>query len=386
MQGICRTHTGILTHRTNRFLLARLHIDSLLDKRNRQKVLSTLTKFSKGSAALEEAYSGALERINGQLAEDRTLARRVLSWISFAQRLLTTKELRYALAIEPGDKHLNADNIYDAEDLISVCAGLVTVDEESEIIRLVHYTTQEYFEQIRLELIPGAQQEIAEACLTYLSFDTFQSGSCTSDEAYIQRHTENQFLDYSAYYWSEHVRPVERCTSTCNLALDFLSNDAFVNATIQAASVSKYSGHSWGFPSRTTGLHLTARYGLLHLTEKLLLGEHEDSNTVVDSKDSSSWTPLSWAAQNGHEAVVKLLLETGKVDVDWKDSFGWTPLSCAAQNGHEAVVKLLLETGKVDVDSKDGLNKTPLSRAAENGHEAVVMLLRSYSKSTASFH
>jgi ankyrin repeat protein len=26
--------------------------------------------------------------------------------------------------------------------------------------------------------------------------------------------------------------------------------------------------------------------------------------------------PISWAAENGHEAVVKLLLATGKVDVD----------------------------------------------------------------------
>jgi len=29
--------------------------------------------------------------------------------------------------------------------------------------------------------------------------------------------------------------------------------------------------------------------------------------------------PLSWAAERGHEAVVKLLLKTGKVDVNLKD-------------------------------------------------------------------
>jgi ankyrin repeat protein len=48
------------------------------------------------------------------------------------------------------------------------------------------------------------------------------------------------------------------------------------------------------------------------------------------------------------------------------------------QPHYEAVVKLLLATGKVDVDTKDSVyGRTPLSRAAENGHEAVVKLLRS---------
>jgi ankyrin repeat protein len=68
------------------------------------------------------------------------------------------------------------------------------------------------------------------------------------------------------------------------------------------------------------------------------------------------------------------VLPQGKVDVDSKDRYGHTLLWRAAENGHEAVVKLLLETGKVDVDSKkDG--QTLLSWAAENGHEAVVKLL-----------
>jgi ankyrin repeat protein len=43
----------------------------------------------------------------------------------------------------------------------------------------------------------------------------------------------------------------------------------------------------------------------------------------------------------------------GKVDADSKDNGGRTPLSLAARDGHEAVVKLL-DTGKVDADSKEG--------------------------------
>ncbi|OJJ83539.1 ankyrin repeat domain-containing protein, partial [Aspergillus glaucus CBS 516.65] len=51
-------------------------------------------------------------------------------------------------------------------------------------------------------------------------------------------------------------------------------------------------------------------------------------------------TPLFWAARNGHEAVVNLLLEKG-ADTSTTDKDGRTPLFWAARNGNEAVVKLL---------------------------------------------
>jgi ankyrin repeat protein len=65
------------------------------------------------------------------------------------------------------------------------------------------------------------------------------------------------------------------------------------------------------------------------------------------------------AAENRYKDVVKLLLETGKVEVDSKDETGRTPLLWAVENGHEAIVKLLLETGKVEVDSEDEYSQTP---------------------------
>ncbi|KAH8648185.1 ankyrin repeat-containing domain protein, partial [Tricladium varicosporioides] len=64
-------------------------------------------------------------------------------------------------------------------------------------------------------------------------------------------------------------------------------------------------------------------------------------------------TPLSCAAEKGHEAVVKLLLEKGAA-LEVQSSSGQTPLSWAAVNGHEAVVKLLLEKGAaLEVQDKD---------------------------------
>jgi ankyrin repeat protein len=99
-----------------------------------------------------------------------------------------------------------------------------------------------------------------------------------------------------------------------------------------------------------------------------------DNGAILDPKDGMNLAPLVWAAQNGHEAIVKRLLEKG-AKVDTKEyEYTRTPLSWAAENGHKAVMELLLAKGAV-VDSKDVDNWTPLSWAASYGHEAIVELL-----------
>ncbi|KAF2182128.1 hypothetical protein K469DRAFT_586866 [Zopfia rhizophila CBS 207.26] len=72
------------------FLLARLHTESLLNKTTVKDVKSTLAKLSEGSAALDDAYRDALKKIDGKLSGHHKLAKRVLSWITFAKRPLNT--------------------------------------------------------------------------------------------------------------------------------------------------------------------------------------------------------------------------------------------------------------------------------------------------------
>ncbi|RYP68349.1 hypothetical protein DL771_006735 [Monosporascus sp. 5C6A] len=336
------------------FLLARLHVDSLLDKRTKSKVKSTLESLSKGTKALDEAYDEAIKRIDSQLSEDSALAKSVLSWIIYAQRPLTTEELCHALAVEPGEDELDQDNIPDIEDIVSVCAGLVTVDRESNIIRLVHYTTQEYFERIRERWNPRAQQEIASTCFHYLSLGTFRSGSCPSDKDFEDRVEQYSFLDYAAQYWGRHALAVQEEVS--EPALSLLQHSNLVSCATQMLTVKRRyrsSGYSQHFPTQATGLHWTAGFGLLYLSEKLLRGSGKDNMISVNSKDNSGRTPLWWAAAKGHEAVVKLLIERDDVEADSKDESGQTPLSWAAANGHEAVVKLLVKRDDVEADSKD---------------------------------
>lgn len=84
---------------------------------------------------------------------------------------------------------------------------------------------------------------------------------------------------------------------------------------------------------------------------KMLLNIGKVNFDVRDIKYSQ--TPLWWVITNRHEAMVKILLNTGKVNVDSINIYSQTPLSWAAANRYKAVIKILLNTGKVDVDLKD---------------------------------
>jgi len=48
---------------------------------------------------LDDVYDLTLERINGQDREDVVLANRILTWVIFAVRLLTTLELQWAVSV-----------------------------------------------------------------------------------------------------------------------------------------------------------------------------------------------------------------------------------------------------------------------------------------------
>lgn len=113
-----------------RFLLAQLHLDSLIGKRAPRAIRTALKTLPTGSNAYDRAYKEATERIEGQVQDQKELAKQVLSWATCAIRPLTTVELQHALAVEPSDTELGEENLVEVEDMVSACAGLVTVDEE----------------------------------------------------------------------------------------------------------------------------------------------------------------------------------------------------------------------------------------------------------------
>ncbi|KIX03194.1 uncharacterized protein Z518_06746 [Rhinocladiella mackenziei CBS 650.93] len=272
------------------FLLVELYFGFLQDTTTIREVRGALRKFrpkAKGESseantleALNDAYNHTMKRINEQPPRHRELAIQVLSWITCAKRPLTTLELQHGLAVMPNDSELDEENIHRVDTIIAVCHGLVMVDKESRVTRLVHYTTQEYFEKHR-NMLPAAETDIAMRCITYLSFNVFKSGCCPTNEMFDERLKQNPLFGYAARHWGYHLK--EASPEAQRKIPEFLENEA-------------------------------------------------------------SRTPLSWASENGHEDVARLLIEKGAA-VDSTDEYGRTPLSWASGNGHEDVVRLLIEKG-----------------------------------------
>lgn len=71
------------------------------------------------------------------------------------------------------------------------------------------------------------------------------------------------------------------------------------------------------------------------------MGKHGDRRIGADSKDEDGQTPLWHAAEERHEAVVRLLVEQNDIEADSKDKCSLTLLLYVAGGGYEEVVKLL---------------------------------------------
>lgn len=314
-----------------------------------------------------------MERINGQMPGHRDLAKHVLAWITCAKWRLTTTELQHAWAVRDSENELDEDGLPEVEEMVSVCAGLVTLDHDGGIIRLVHYTTQEYFEQTLDASFPNAHFEIARTCVSYLSFSTFSNGECKNRTKLKRRLETNPLYHYAARNWGYHAH---KAADIPDEVLDFLERKAHVSAAEQAWRSSYRGGKVSGYniirlvTTTAQGLHLAAQLGLASATTYLLAANH-DPNMA----DHIGRTPLIYAAAKGNLAVVQTLLATGKVDVNAADSSDRTPLYDAIQNGHTAVVQALLHLGKVDVKRRGWYGATPLIAAVKFQREAVVQQL-----------
>ena len=327
--------------------------------------------------SIDETYNDAMTRIKNQVPEYSKLAMSALSWISNTLWPLKWNELQYALAVRHGDKKMDEEALVDKTLLISVSAGLITLDAQSGTVRLAHFTVEEYFKREKQAWFPNADSQIAETCLIYLSFDIFKTGPCSSPDEVRTRLRQNCFLKYASQNWGHHTLRADEHIDE-DIAMHFLKNDQMVSCCIQAKP--NFSSTFWrlwrvrGKPIvkkvQSSGLHFAAELGLLSVFKKLLECHYD-----VHSKDYMGRTPLKLAIIEGHVEIAKFLVDQDDVSAESRDEHGRTLLSWAALAGHAEIVKLLLARDDVIADSRDIISCAPLSYAASAGHAEIVKLL-----------
>lgn len=279
-----------------------------------------------------------MKRIQNQNSEYVELANKILLWIVNAKRPLKIDELVYALAIEPGDVSFDADGAADPDLLISICAGIVTLELESRIVGLVHYTAQEYLTRKGAMMFPDAQREISQICLTALSFTSARKDYYHQTNDHSEEHT--QLSRYAVPYWADHMRESPDDAACEELALEFVCSQgdlAMETVRLQGAGIlvllelqdAEYSD---------AGLCALAALGLNHGLTSLL---DEDLRLYASNSKALSFA-LLFAAFYGRATTVALLINQ-RADVNYGDRSTETALHYAIYHGHEAIAALLLD-------------------------------------------
>ena len=109
-------------------------MDSLVTKTKPKDVRKALESLP---PELDQSYEQTIERIKSQGKDYSELAMRVLLWVGCAIRSLSLIELQHAIAVQPGMTELEDDELDEQDLMISVCAGLVVLDAETQTIRFV---------------------------------------------------------------------------------------------------------------------------------------------------------------------------------------------------------------------------------------------------------
>lgn len=344
------------------FLMAMLHMNSLLAQRN---VTSVRVALENLPAKLDDTYSQTLERIKGQTDVDARIAHETLIWVVHATRPLKLREVQHALAVRPGQTEFDEEAIIDEEILVSVCLGLITIDQASQCVRLVHFTAQKYLERTRLESLSDPHHSIMTTCLSYLSFSSLNSNILCGEREDVPLLHQLALLDYAARKWGHHASHAGLKSN--DQVLDYLNNQMLFNSTTIALT-SKWTWRPYTPRSRVCGLHLAAHFGLPHALEQLL-----EKGANIDCSEHDFHPALHVASSKGDLSMVQLLLKRGAAmnQIIGKRS----PLHLAAEAGHLKIVNLLLDW-QAEIDIRySRQTKTSLLSAVEGRQLAAVQTL-----------
>lgn len=332
-----------------------------------------------------------MERVHDQESDRKDVALKTLAWISYAFRSLSLRELQHAVAIQHQETDLDEELVMDGASITAVCAGLVVIDQRTNLVNLVHYTTKNYFEQIRSVLFPNFHATITLNCATYLTFEALK-------DANIWKILQNfPLAGYAAQYMTYHARQNPEDTLEpfiLEILCQLLSHPGKrkpLLALLDSQDMIKSGFYNFAeVPSSTnddTELDQSAEIQLDSLLDSITetsettsqamteIGESEANfrETQVNLGRIPEVTALHLAASMGLAKVAAMLLKDTS-NIDAVDETGNTALAVAMERGFEKAVEFLVNSG-VCVDLTQHRGQEMLLLVAERDWDSVAQVI-----------
>ncbi|KAK4068198.1 uncharacterized protein Triagg1_7441 [Trichoderma aggressivum f. europaeum] len=288
----------------------------------------------------------------------------ILGWMAVASRPLSVTEISVAVSLLDDDQSL-ADiedcqswSIY-TEIQENLDQLVCIVDQE---VRFCHQTLHDYL--IGSEKYRLTNDQIAQRLLNYLILvaDQLQnlSANAIRDNKLSALPNALGLVEYAALYWPSHYHASSRSDSLIQLVDSVLKNER-LHRVLSGTILPLFKKPVPTNLEMEQGVVLASYFGIAEIIEHCLKSSHDvprDNNILV--------TALVSAAREGHQNVVKTLLDQG---INSNEAI----LACC-EEGHCDILRDILSRIDENEEIMDTLNDS-LLQASKRGHLNVVQEL-----------
>ncbi|KAF4852504.1 Ankyrin repeat and KH domain-containing protein 1 [Colletotrichum siamense] len=365
---------------------------------NLSKLLESLPK------TLDETYERMLLGIPEHAQE---CSQRILTALCCAKRPLTVPEVIECAAIElDPEPALNPDRrLENAKAIEEACPGLVEIytapfkmSDSRTYVRIAHFSVQEYLESERIlhhKSVSqfhtgghGGQVEMLNICLAVLNAEHKR----LSDFISLIHDASGPLDEYAHSHWYLHftegeetlalidrvLRLFQVSSSLRTIVFEHLRFDrGFNQLDLEEDNLEplEFDVDDFGRLELAGGtliedktcVYLMTMLGFHSVLARLLANDRTNVDRPV-----AGMTPLQQASSDGHDEIVRLLLEHG-AGINLSGKHG-NALSAAAKNRHMGTVQLLVDHN-ADVDAGGERFASALSAAAWGGNTDIVQHL-----------
>jgi hypothetical protein len=173
------------------------------------------------------------------------------------------------------------------------------MDKATNSLRFSHATARDYLLHTPGILPPDPNWVLVETCATYLSFDVFKAGACTTEKEFRARLSLHPFLHYAAGHIMHHSRLFDENLSI-DVILNIFEHQGSLSSCLQALHGIGYSFGWNDYPRDHHALHAASCIGHEAAVRRLI-----ESGVVVMKYDKQPTSLLCGAANNGNGVVAE---------------------------------------------------------------------------------